>query len=57
LQGLKQSGVGAIYLGRAATPFDVNGEQGNALGQVRASGLFLGEDGHAGSVQQLDLFA
>ena len=55
LSSLADKGVGAIYLGNAATPFSVK-DGGNALlGQVRSTGVFLNENGTAGIVQQIDL--
>lgn len=55
LQGLLQLGIGALYLGKADTPFALK-DAGNALqGAVRASGLYLREDGGAGTMQQIDL--
>lgn len=57
LLALGQQGVGALYLGRVETPFSIK-DSANALqGQVRASGVFLHEDGRAGTLQQLDLVA
>jgi hypothetical protein len=55
LVGLGQQGVGAIYLGSVATPLKLADQENNTLGQIRESGLYLREDGVAGSVQQLDL--
>jgi len=56
LSTLAQSGVGALYLGRVASPFSVNNATTNqTLGLVRSSGLFLYESGQAGSLQQVDL--
>ncbi len=55
LESLRQSGIGAIYLGNAATEFTHLGKAGQLLGQLRASGVFLKEDGTAGVVQQIDL--
>ncbi len=51
---LGQAGIGAIYLGRVASPFSITNSDNNQLGQVRSSGLFLFEDGRAGTVQQVD---
>jgi hypothetical protein len=48
-------GVGAIYLDRAATPFEIRTPADQTLGQLRATGVYLREDGTAGTVQQLDL--
>jgi len=55
LLALGQRGVGAIYLGRVDTPFAVKDEQNQLQGQIRSTGLFLQENGLAGTVQQLDL--
>ncbi|MBV5297549.1 MAG: hypothetical protein JZU64_05250 [Rhodoferax sp.] len=55
LTSLAQSGVGALYLGRVASPFSVNTATNQTLGQVRSSGVFLYESGRAGSLQQVDL--
>ncbi|TXT37824.1 MAG: hypothetical protein FD135_3322 [Comamonadaceae bacterium] len=55
LQSLAQSGVGALYLGRVASPFSVNTTSNQTLGQVRSTGVFLYESGLAGSLQQVDL--
>lgn len=55
LLALSQRGVGAIYLDRVDTPFAVKDEQNQLQGQIRSSGLFLQENGLAGTVQQLDL--
>jgi hypothetical protein len=55
LATLRQANVGALSLGRVQTPFDLK-DSGNALlGQIRASGIFLQEDGKAGTMQQVDL--
>ena len=55
LESLAQSGVGAIYLGNAATEFSLLDRDRQLLGQVRASGVFLREDGTPGVLQQIDL--
>jgi hypothetical protein len=52
---LSEAGVGAIYLGRQETPFDLKDANNELLGQVRESGVFLSEDGGAGIIQQIDL--
>lgn len=55
LQGLLHHGIGAIHLGQAATPFSLK-DDGNALqGAVRATGIYLRQDGGAGTLQQIDL--
>lgn len=54
---LLESGVGALYLGRIETPFALKDSANQLQGQVRTTGLFLGEEGGAGTMQQLDLVA
>lgn len=55
LTSLASAGVGALSLARVATPFDLKTPSNALLGQVRTSGIYLSEDGKAGTVQQLDL--
>ena len=44
--------------GRASTLFDIRMDSTNELlGRIRATGIYLKEDGRAGTVQQLDLAA
>lgn len=57
LQSLSAAGVGAIALSRIATPFDLKTNANELLGQIRSSGIFLQEDGSAGTIQQIDLTA
>ena len=56
LASLKDRNVGAIYLGKQTTPFELK-DGANALqGAVRSSGIYVKEDGSGvGSVQQVDL--
>ena len=55
LVSLKEAGVGAIFLGSVATPFDQKTAEGEMKGQVAASGAFLFENGGVGAVQEIDL--
>lgn len=55
LASLAESNVGAISLARIGTPFDLKTASNALLGQVRSSGVFLQEDGKAGTIQQIDL--
>jgi len=57
LQSLTDAGVGAIALNRLATPFDIKTNANELMGQVRSTGIFLQEDGTAGTIQQIDLTA
>ncbi len=56
LLSLGQAGIGAIYLGSVATPFSLtNATDNTLLGQTRETGIFLFENGAAGTIQELDL--
>lgn len=57
LATLKAAGVGALYLGSTATEFSLLSPDANHRldGQVRSSGIYLNENGSAGSLQQIDL--
>ena len=55
LATLADAGVGALYLGSAATPFSLTDDDNRLLGRIRASGIYLKEDGSAGTLQQIDL--
>ena len=55
LSSLADKNVGAIYLGQVASEFSLKDKQNQLLGQVRASGIYLQEDGSARTVQQVDL--
>lgn len=57
IKPLKEAGVGAIGLASVASPFALKDGQNNTLGQIRRSGIYLGEDGSVGTVQQIDLAA
>ena len=55
IRTLKESGVGAIFLGSENTEFTLEGEDGALDGKVRKTGIFLKEDGTAGTIQHVDL--
>ncbi|WNB73902.1 hypothetical protein [Methylomonas koyamae] len=54
LLALGDKNIGAIYLGHLATPFQYKDGDNRAVAEVAASGLYLTEQGRAGSVQQLN---
>jgi hypothetical protein len=54
LTSLKQAGIGALSLTSTATPFALK-QDGKTEGQLRASGVYLHEDGRADVMQQVDL--
>lgn len=55
LASLRQANVGALSLARVATPFDLKDGSNALQGQIRSTGIFLQEDGKAGTMQQVDL--
>ncbi|MDE7313309.1 MAG: hypothetical protein K2N87_17085 [Eubacterium sp.] len=56
LRGLGAAGVGAIYLGNVNTEFSLNSQADNKTNAVvRQTGMYLYEDGTAGTMQQIDL--
>ncbi|HEX7491290.1 MAG TPA: hypothetical protein VF337_06270 [Candidatus Limnocylindrales bacterium] len=55
---LSDAGVGALFVGQAAsTQFDIRSNTNESLGQVVSSSVYLGENGKAGALQQVDLTA
>lgn len=54
LLALGDKNVGAIYLGHLTTPFQIKDAANQTLGEVASSGIYLTEQGTAGSVQQLN---
>lgn len=55
LASLEDRGVGALYLGSVGTEFSLKGGDGALQGKVRASGIYLTEEGEVGTLQQVDL--
>ncbi len=55
LISVSDAGVGAIYLGNVDTQFSLTDITNQDRGYIRQTGLFLREDGSAGTVQHLDL--
>lgn len=55
LCGLGKAGVGAIYLGNVSTEFSLNSRLDNsANARIRKTGMFLYENGTAGTIQHVD---
>ena len=54
LLSLKEAGVGAIFLGSQGTQFTLADSLGNENAQVRRTGIYLKENGQAGTVQHVD---
>lgn len=57
LRSLAEAGVGALSLSHVTTPFSIKDETNGTRALIRSSGIFLQEDGDAGTIQQLDLTA
>lgn len=56
MYGLSEKGVGAVYLGNVSTDYSLKNSMDNSLNaMIRKTGMFLYEDGHAGTVQHLDI--
>ncbi len=55
LKPLKATGVGALHLDSAWTPFALKDADNAARGQVWRTGVYLAEDGGVGTLQQIDL--
>lgn len=54
LVALGEVGIGAIYLGNTDGQFDIKSDANETLGRIRASGLYLNEDGTSGIISQID---
>ncbi len=55
LVAIGKAGVGAIYLGKAVTEFSLNKASTNEnQGIIRSTGIFLKENGEAGTIQHVD---
>jgi hypothetical protein len=55
LSSLTDKGIGAISTSSVATPFALTDAANVLQAEVRGSGIYLREDGSAGTVQQVDL--
>lgn len=55
LLALGEVGIGALYLGHVSTSFEMRDQNYELLAQLQKTGLFLREDGTAGTVQHIDL--
>jgi hypothetical protein len=55
LQSLKDSGIGALSLSSVNSPFALKDSQNQLRGQIVRTGVFLREDGGAGTLQQLNV--
>jgi len=54
LIGLGEAGIGAIYLGSTESRFYYKTQANQTLGEMKNSGIFLGENGMVGTVAEID---
>ncbi len=57
LTSLPALGIGAIYLKATSTPFAIKDSSNQTLGLVRASSVWVSEEGSVNTIQQIDLSA
>lgn len=56
MYGLSEKGVGAIFLGNVSTDYSLKNNSDNSLNaMIRKTGVFLYENGNAGTIQHLDI--
>lgn len=55
LFAIGQKGIGAIYLGAVDSQFSLKNNANDTLGEIRQTGIFLREDGTAGTIQHIDI--
>jgi len=55
LFALGQKGIGAIYLGNVNTSFDMKNSANQLQGTIQKTGVFVRENGTAGTIQHIDL--
>jgi len=55
LFAIGQKGIGAIYLGSVESAFALKDAENALLGRIGSTGVFLREDGSAGTLQHVDL--
>jgi len=57
LKSLGELQIGALYTGHVSSAFELRGNNNSNLGAISATGLYLHEDGTAGTMQEVDLTA
>ncbi len=55
LFALGQKGAGAIFLGNVSTLFELKNQENTLNGSISQTGIYLKEDGTAGTIQHIDL--
>ena len=52
---MAEAGIGALYLKNLATPFELRNQTNETLGVMRASSIYVADNGRVGTVSQIDL--
>lgn len=52
---MAEAGIGALYLKNLGTPFELRNQANETLGVMRASSIYVAENGRVGTVSQIDL--
>lgn len=55
LFAIGEKGIGAIYLGSVNSLYSLNDTSNTTQGQIKQTGIFLREDGSAGTIQHVDI--
>ncbi|MBN1981128.1 MAG: hypothetical protein JW795_06330 [Chitinivibrionales bacterium] len=55
LSTLAENKIGALYLGKSATPFSLQNSSASLTGAIRETGLYLKENGQTGFIQEIDI--
>lgn len=55
LFAIGKKGIGAIYLGSVDSSFSLKDESNNSQGQIQQTGIFLRENGSAGTISHVDI--
>ena len=55
LFSLAEKGIGAVFLGSATAQFNYKDQANQQLGEATQAGIFIREDGGAGTIQELNL--
>lgn len=57
LNTLKDKNIGAVYLGNITARFDIKDSDNVSNGEIIKAGIYLKDNGHAGTIQQVNLVA
>ena len=57
LMSLRERGVGALYLASVGSEFHLRDAANHPTGEIASTGIYVGEDGVVGTIQQVNLVA